>query len=89
MTFKMKGFSGFGNSPMKNDGKLSKKKKDLKTGEDITPDAIKMPVPPNFSDNDSIAKPIDMPTPTGKKKKKNKSKLDSVREKYFNGLYSK
>jgi len=37
MAFKMKKFSGFGNSPMKNDGKLSKKKKDLKTGKDITP----------------------------------------------------
>jgi hypothetical protein len=37
MAFKMKQFSGFGNSPMKQDGKLSKKKKDLKTNEDITP----------------------------------------------------
>ena len=33
----MKKFSGFGNSPMKNDGKLLKKKKDLKTDKNTTP----------------------------------------------------
>ena len=67
MAFKMKQFSGFGNSPMKQDGKLSKKKKDLKTGEDVT------------SKSSTDPKPVEMPalseipsflTGPGKKKKK-------------------
>jgi len=86
MAFKMKKFSGFGNSPLKYDGKLSKKKKDKKTGKDITPSGVEMPVP-NFSGNDSTATNVEMPIPaylTGNSKKKKKSKTESARERYFN-----
>ena len=94
MTFKMKGFSGFGNSPMKNDGKLSKKKKDSKTGEDITPGGVKKKTKTDsareryFNKNDTINTGVNMPIPKhltdGKKKKKKKTKTDSARERYFN-----
>ncbi len=91
MAFKMKQFSGFGNSPMKADDKLSKKKKDLKTGKDITPKS-KMPTQPFVTGpgekrekTSTEIKSYQAPfvTGPGEKKKKKKTSTDSAREKYF------
>tara|TARA_Y100000592_G_scaffold13652_1_gene19257 strand:- start:163 stop:459 length:297 start_codon:yes stop_codon:yes gene_type:complete len=96
MAFKMKKFSGFGNSPMKVDGKLLKKKKDLKTNKDITPKPKKndegfdlLPGFPNLPlERERLHdKGFEMPIPKfvteGKGGKNNKSKTDSAIEKYF------
>ena len=92
MAFKMKKFSGFGNSPMKVDGKLLKEKKDLKTGKNITPkpndEAFNiLPHLPKGSKPNSNDKAIEMPIPkfiTDDKGGKNKkSKTDSAIEKYL------
>ena len=86
MAFKMKKFSGFGNSPMKNDGKLLKKKKDLKTNKDITPKSKDdgfnvLPGLPKGSKPKSNDEAFNVLP--GLPKQKKKSKTDSAIEKYF------
>mgnify|MGYP003133645633 CR=1 FL=1 len=88
--FKMKGMS-FSSSPMKDNGKgkLSKKKKDLKTGKDITPKSksglekfIKGPQLNPSVDGDFMSRKGAITTLPGKKKKK--TETDTARDMYFN-----